>query len=292
MAAYPPAQIEGSEQRDVRARKTGRAYRILVSSPATAAPPQGYPVIWVLDANAVFGTITEAIRLQSARPEITGVVPSLVVGIGYPTAGPLDPVARTLDYTPDVDRSTLPVRPDGTAWPPTGGADAFLDFVETELKPAIAADFPIDRTRQVLFGHSFGGLLSLYALFTRPGAFQAHIASSPSIWLGDRAILAAERAFAERLGDAGHALRLMIAVGGCEQTDPPTERLPSEDAARAAWIARNRMVDNAREMAHRLEKLDRDRLRVAFEEIPGENHVSVIPALVSRALRFALAPAS
>jgi predicted alpha/beta superfamily hydrolase len=62
-------------------------------------------------------------------------------------------------------------------------------------------------------------------------------------------------------------------------------------SARAPWIEKNRMVDNAREMAQRLEGLRARGLQVAYEELPGENHASVVPALVGRALRFALVPA-
>jgi predicted alpha/beta superfamily hydrolase len=286
-----PAVMAGAQQRDVRARRTGAVYRLFVSRPLLPPPPSGYPVIYMLDANAAFGTMTEAVRLQSARPEATGVVPAVVVGIGYPTDLPLDLVRRTFDYTPEVDRASLSPRPDGSAWPPTGGASAFLDFIEDELKPLIAAELPIDPTRQALFGHSFGGLFTLHTLFHKPRSFHAYIAGSPSIWFGDRAILEAERAFSDLLGNEPHDLSVMIAVGALEQTPSPQERL-TPGSARAAWIAGNRMVDNARELAERLQRLGSRGLRVAYEEFPGENHVSVIPPLVSRALRFALAAAN
>lgn len=271
--------------------RSGAEFRIFVSHPAATPPPEGYPVICVLDANAVFGTMTEAVRMQSARPEATGVQPALVVGIGYPTDLPLDLERRTFDYTPDVDRAALSARPDGSEWPPTGGAGAFLDFIETELKPAIASEHPIDPRRQILFGHSFGGLFTLYALFHRPGAFQTYIAGSPSIWFGKRAILEAEREFAAGLGDGLHDLSVMIAVGALEQTLSAQERLTPGGSRRAAWIEENRMVGNARELAERLGRLASRGVRVAYEEFPGENHVSVIPPLVSRALRFALTAA-
>jgi len=245
----------------------------------------------MLDGNAAFGTMTEAVATQSARPEATGVVPSVVVGIGYQTSELLDPVARTFDYTPDVDRAALSTRADGSEWPPTGGASAFLDFIEDELKPAIQHDFQVDRRRQVLFGHSFGGLFALFALFTRPDSFSSYIAASPSIWFGDRAILAAEREFAASLHGRARDLRLMIGVGGLEQTLSSQELEMPGGSPRVPWIEKNRMVDNAREMAQRLEGLRVDGLQVAYEELPGENHASVVPTLVGRALRFALAPA-
>ncbi|WP_291172549.1 alpha/beta hydrolase-fold protein [Hyphomicrobium sp.] len=271
--------------------RSGAEFRVFISMPLHPAPETGYPVIYVLDANAVFGTMTEAVRLQSARPQATGVGPAVVVGVGYPTDLPLDLERRTFDYTPEVDRAALSVRPDGSEWPPTGGAGVFLSFIEDELKPMIAAEYPIDVRRQVLFGHSFGGLFALYALFRRPRAFQTYIAGSPSIWFGARAILEAERGFEDILGDGPHDISLMIAVGALEQSLSPQERLMPGGAQRAAWIDENRMVDNARELVDRLQRHAARGLRVAYEEFPGENHVSVIPTLISRALRFALAPA-
>ena len=269
--------------------RSGAEFRIFVARPLLPPPPAGYPVIYMLDGNAAFGTMTEAVRLQSARPQATGVEPAIVVGIGYPTDLPLDLERRTFDYTPDVDRTALSPRPDGSPWPPTGGAAAFLDFIEDELKPMISAELPVDPRRQALFGHSFGGLFTLYALFKKPHAFRTYIAGSPSIWFGDRAILAAERDLPALLRDGAADLRVMIAVGALEQTLSPGEQQAPAGARRAAWIEKNRMVDNARELAGRLERLSPRGVRVAYEEFPGENHVSVIPALISRALRFALA---
>lgn len=278
---FVSAEIAGARQREMRARRSGSVYRVFIARPLLPAPPAGYPVIYLLDANAAFGTLAEAVRMQSARPQATGVSPAVVVGIGYPTELPLD-------YTPDVDRAALSARPDGSAWPPTGGAEAFLDFIETELKSAIAQEVPIDPARQILFGHSFGGLFTLYALFHRPGTFQAYIAGSPSIWFGDRAILRAERAFTERASAIARDVRVMIAVGALEQTLAPGERDTPGSSQRIAWIGANRMVDNAREMAGRLAALAHYGVRVAYEELEDENHVSVIPAMTSRALRFAL----
>ena len=212
--------------------RSGAEFHVFVSRPLLPPPVDGYPVVYMLDANAAFGTMTEAVRMQSARPEATGVVPAVVVGIGYPTDLPLDLARRTFDYTPEVERAALSARPDGTEWPPTGGAGAFLDFIEDELKPTIAA---------------------------------------------------------VALSDGGPDLRLMIAVGALEQTPSPREGETPAGARRAAWIEKNRMVDNAREMAARLARLAPRGLQVAYEEFPGENHVSVIPPLISRALRFALA---
>ena len=53
----------------MKSKIEGREYQIFISKPMVEPPPSGYPVIYVLDANSVFGTIVEAIRLQSKRSE-------------------------------------------------------------------------------------------------------------------------------------------------------------------------------------------------------------------------------
>jgi hypothetical protein len=47
------------------------------------------------------------------------------------------------------------------------------------------------------------------------------------------------------------------------------------------------MRDNAAEMAERLKASGR--VDCSFTEFPGENHVSVIPSMLSRTVAFALA---
>lgn len=267
--------------------RTGADFRVLISTPMQPPPHAGYPVIYMLDANAMFGTITDALALQSARPEATGVMPAVVVGIGYATEQPLAVERRTYDYTPPVAPEKLSPRPDGSAWPQVGGADALHAFIVDELKPLIGAEFPIDPRHQVLFGHSFGGLFVLYTLFNHPGSYKFYVAGSPSIWFGGGAILDVEKQFAERVAGTNIDSHLMLGVGALEQTPGPNETAASP---RGKWLAQNRMVDNAREISARLGALEPNGLRLRYEEFPGENHVSVVPALVSRALRFALAP--
>ncbi len=42
---------------------------------------------------------------------------------------------------------------------------SLLLFLNSELKPTIAKQFPINSQQQSLYGHSFGGLLVLYHFF-------------------------------------------------------------------------------------------------------------------------------
>ena len=134
--AAAPVTLPGVTQRLVRPAGGGEPFLIYLALPDRPAPADGYPVLYVLDANAVIGTLVEALRLQSRRTDVTGVEPMAIVGIGYPDAAPHDIERRWFDYTPPTESPPVPPRPDGPA-PRTGGAEAFLDFIDGDLKPAI-----------------------------------------------------------------------------------------------------------------------------------------------------------
>jgi predicted alpha/beta superfamily hydrolase len=61
---------------------------------------------------------------------------------------------------------------------PAKQPEPFLKFVTEELKPEIEADFLINQ--RILFGHSYAGGFTVYALINHPGLFNKYIASSPT----------------------------------------------------------------------------------------------------------------
>jgi len=73
-----------------------------------------------------------------------------------------------------------------------GGRGArYVAFLRDTLKPRIDAAYRTrrDRDSTISIGSSMGGLLSLYAFFTRPSPFGRIGVMSPSTWFGERAIL-------------------------------------------------------------------------------------------------------
>lgn len=96
-----------SEQYIMFSKNEHRKYKIFVSWPAEAPSNSGYPIIYTLDGNSVFSSITESVRLQSRRPDLTGIQPAVVVGIGYDTEAPFDP-SRHYDYTLPAQNDELP----------------------------------------------------------------------------------------------------------------------------------------------------------------------------------------
>lgn len=273
LADAPTVALPDTRRVDLRSRADGRVYRVFVALPEGSPPPGGYRVLYVLDGNALFPVAALMARSQARRGASTGVRPGIVVGIGYPTDAPYDESARAFDYTPPAPGLSRGF----------GGADAFLDFIEHELQPFVAREFPVDARHDALFGHSFGGLLVLHALFTRPGLFADYVAASPSIWWNDRYILKERDAFAARASAAMPEARVLITVGSHEQTPPP-----GTSAERAATLRERRQVDAARELAAGLERLRPAGLQSAFREFEGENHGSAALPALQRAVERAL----
>ena len=249
-----------------------RAQLVQVAWPDGEPPPGGFPVMILLDGQNTFPMAVAALRAQERRSEVTRVRPAIIVGLSGIKDGVHDGEARARDYT--VAAPTAP--------PGTGGADAFLAFIEDELKPALEQHFLVDRDRYALFGHSYGGMFVLHALFTRPGSFRRMIAASPSIWWQEGALLKDEphlmaqpRAMLSQMG-------LLVPVGGDESPDAPG--LAEERRAR---MRITRMQGRARELVERLTAAG---LPSEYLEFPGENHGSVIAPAVGRAMRFALGP--
>lgn len=267
---------------DLAPKAGGPPYRIFLRLPPGEAPEAGWPALYLLDGNAVIGTAVEAIRVQADYPTGTGIRQAAIVAIGYPTDAAYDSVRRSWDMGPPPGKTYPPHAPDGPDVR-TGGADDFLTFIEEELKPEISRRIPLDRARQALFGHSFGGLFVLHALFTRPDAFACWIAISPAIWWEDAVVLRSETHFS-----GGTGTRVLLAAAEYEQALAPFhERLDDREQRRARYAA-NRVVDNAREMADRLGQ--RPEIEPEFVLFEGETHMSVLPVAVNRAIRFAFGP--
>lgn len=257
--------IPGTDCFEMRASQTGREYRIFVFAPSNPAPSAGYPVIYSLDGNASFGSLAEAMRLQSRHPR--GIEPAVIVGIGYDSDEPIVSDQRFYDYTELADPSVMRQRPDGSPWPKTGGSEEFLSFIESELKPEIERRYTIDRGRQTLFGHSLGGIFTLNVLFNRPDAFRSYIAGSPSVWWNDKSLLKRWPQLEARLQRGEIEADLMIAVGSDEK---------------------GMMVEDAQRVHEMLSAYQDQGLRLVFEEFDGEGHISVVHPLISRMFRFIL----
>lgn len=207
-ATYPILQATMTTHaidRRVVTSSDGTRYQIFRAVPQDAPPTEGYPVLTLLDGNAVFDQLT---------PQMLERVPGLVlVGIGTETEERFDTRRRSLDYTPPLSADGPvpdPERPGGEV----GGADRFLARLTGELRETAEAGLPVDPARRTLWGHSYGGLFALYTLLTRPDAFSRFAAISPSVDWGGGVL---GRIEAEAPQEEGRRLRLLLAYGDSER---------------------------------------------------------------------------
>ncbi|MDH4196037.1 MAG: alpha/beta hydrolase-fold protein [Candidatus Aminicenantes bacterium] len=126
---------------------------------------KSYPVLFHLDANPRPSTYGPSFYAIAEKMNTLGApVPEMIV-LG---------VTNT-----DRLRDMIPV-PDETFPPAPGKAHNFLRFITDELIPDVKARYRTTDFR-ILYGRSDSGLFVLYALTAAPDAFQAVIASSPSL---------------------------------------------------------------------------------------------------------------
>lgn len=252
LPATPPTEGRGYTMPSTQAwdmtSDSGETYRIFVSYPETEAPADGWPVLYVLDGNAIFAGFAETRRIQ----EWSDVGKSLVVGVGYPIDLPYGS-QRTRDFT---------ACPEGTR-------EKFLDFLTGQLRAELAKRHKINLDRQALFGHSYGGLLAIHVLYTRPDAFHAIISASPSLFKEEQEMLKKERDFTARLqaGKIQKVSRLMVVAG--EHEEIILER----------W--------DAEALIKRIEPLSAYGLRTQSEIYAGEGHMAVPSRAIVDTLRFA-----
>jgi predicted alpha/beta superfamily hydrolase len=167
------------------------------------------------------------------------MAPVIIVNVGHSPAKD----AMTLR-----DRDFSPTRTAGNA--NSGGAPAFLDFLEHELIPFIDRTYRTNSSDRGLLGHSMGGLFALYALEQRPALFQRIVAASPALSPDNVVSKEASRA----LRALPPAVRLDLSVG-------------SEDELG--------FTETTTALARILDNLKPKGLDYRFTLYPGQNHNSV-----------------
>jgi hypothetical protein len=257
---FPRVTIPNTEVRTVSSSNVGQEYKIFVALPHRHTDAdKSHPVLYVLDANWIFGLTTEAIRLLQLRQELPELI---VVGIAYPVedVGQIRKL-RARDFTPTVETTSEAVETHGT-----GGAGNYLRFIRQELIPFIQSNYRVKPEDRAIAGASLGGLFALYALFHHPDTFNRYIVVSPSIWWDEGVTFAYERNFAAHSADL--SARVFMSMGALEKE--------------------TRIADMQR-LAETLEGRGHARLELTTCIFEHETHVSGSPAAMSRGLRVVFA---
>lgn len=144
------------------------------------------PFSYLVDGNAYFFTAVDISR----RIDFTNNSKTIVVAIGYPPPYPyiydllrrgpdLTPPSKDGHYEPLLNSKGEPLS--HLTW---GEADQLLDFVENDIMTYVEGTLfsHLPLKRRALYGHSYGGLFSLNAMYTKPALFDTIIAASPTVW--------------------------------------------------------------------------------------------------------------
>jgi predicted alpha/beta superfamily hydrolase len=163
---------------------------VLVDLPAGYEVTQTrFPVLYLLDGLTHFHHATATIDFLARN----GRIPQMII-VGIPN------VARSRDLTPTQveDREG------------SGGGDNFLEFVGEELIPFIDGQYRTEPYR-VLFGHSLGGMFTVYSLLSRPELFNGYIAASPYLQYDDGHVVGL--ADTKLAGISGERRSLFVTLG-------------------------------------------------------------------------------
>lgn len=266
LLAAVPAAAQGGGNGGNRAYEIGRSFSIVsevlgeersywVHLPASyddpTYMPQRYPVVYLLDGNEHFHAVTGVVEFMSAGVNGNRQIPEMIVVA-------ISNTIRTRDLTPPITNADAAAAvPEGFE---TGGGDGFLQFLTDELAVAIDSEFRTLPYR-ALVGHSLGGLLSLHALLSVPGAFHSYIAIDPSLWWDNQALVhRAERRFA----DADELVGAVFLATATNSTIPPG--------------APNPMLAAAESFAISMDGATSPDFRAAYRHFEAEDHGSVLLA--------------
>ncbi len=189
---------------------------VLPASFARSSPTRRYPVTVVLDGEADLAPVA-AVADELTR---NGQIPeAILVGI--------DNVGSERERVRDLTPPGLSVSGSGLE----EGGDRFLDFIERELLPQVAASFRGGEPR-TLIGHSSGAILATWAAATRP-RFRAVVAIDGPMQLQENWL--AQKLIARAKASAGPAPALRYASFGARFPWPESPWRELVAAAPPSW---------------------------------------------------------
>lgn len=222
--------------------ETNTEYWIYVEAePLTNAGASYAGAMLFMDGDDMFAAARDAYHKQRTAKKLP---PLLIVGVGYGGSFGKPPNKRGRDYTP-VYHSYEPA---------SGQADAFLRFLTATLWPELERRYPLTHAGRGVAGHSLGALLVLHALFQPKPFFTHFLASAPSVWWADRAILT--QAAKLHVRQAELPAKLFLGIG--EQD--------SESS-----------LDDFRVLADRLAAKPFRKLDISSQRFPNRTHFNVLP---------------
>lgn len=267
-----PYLLENTDVRDIHAQALKRDYQVYVALPDSyRESSRRYPVLFVTDANYAFPVVR---NIAQRLAKHAGMEEVIVIGLSY-AKGDSAVYSRRRDYTPTVPRNHDYRSDSPKRVPAFGEAEAYGRFIAAEVFPMVAAHYRADMNRKVFVGHSYGSLLGLQIILTKPRTFEHYILGSPSLWFDHGVIFDREKDYATKFKDMPASL--YFGIGGSETLAAGKKRSRSEQDAD--------MVADLRDFDSTLKSRRYPGLKMSLEVFAGEDHASVFPLLLTHGLR-------
>ncbi|MDR0428926.1 MAG: alpha/beta hydrolase [Tannerellaceae bacterium] len=162
---------------------------------------QTYPVVYLLDGDSFFHSLVGICKtLASGKGEY--LPPSIIVGILN--------TDRTRDLTPTASAAGRDGKITSGALPEGGGSEAFYQFLTTELRAVISTKYRTNG-HNMLIGHSYGGLFTLYTFLRHTDSFDVYLALDPSLWWDNGQLSESATKLIEGKDFAGKSLYIGVA---------------------------------------------------------------------------------
>jgi len=244
---FPGVVIPGSHIRTLKSSDTGRTYDLYFQLPDLKSGKK-YPVLFVLDGQWDFkllDSVYGGLHYDKFVPEM------IFAGISNADDNPNYDRLRAMDYTPTAVSNVSG----------SGDAAKFLAFLKKDVLPLVEKNYQADASKRILMGSSYGGLFTLYAMFTEPDLFYGYVAAAPAVSFDDNFSFRQEKKFAETSKTL--PVRLSISVGGTEELTQPVKNFMD--------VLKSRSYND---------------LKLETRVIEGEGHAGNKPEAYNRALRF------
>lgn len=243
----------------------GEIRKYLVYTPPsysdTMYTPQRYPVLYLLDGDAHFHSVTGLIQILGTGVNATYAIPEMIV-VAIPNTN------RLRDMSPTKVTAGLDGKPN-PAMASSGGMGNFLAMIRDELIPAIESKYRTMPYR-IFVGHSLGGITVIQALYTMPDAFNAYVAIDPSLWWDNKVLLKQAK---DHLSKPNVYQGKLLFLGQAN-TMSPEDTMPNHHFS--AMLQFNEVVKS----------FNASGLRFGYKYYPDDDHGSVPLITEYDALRF------
>ncbi|MBU1618845.1 MAG: alpha/beta hydrolase [Gammaproteobacteria bacterium] len=266
---FPAWELPNTQVHQLPAQSNGRHYEVWVELPPSYGKTEKkFPVLFVSDANYAFPLIRSIRnRLGAGGQNIEDFV---IVGLSYAKEdNPTD--SRSLDFTPTNILANGKKRSKNLTAKAYGGAALYADYLRQQVIPFVLNNYQVDPKRKLFVGHSYGGLLGAQILLTQPDTFDTYILSSPSLWFDDKMMFKLEQQYATNHKDL--KARVQLYAAEYEQIKPGSR-----------YARRVSIVDDTLLFEKTLKSRSYPGLGIQSQIIADEDHLSVFPAMISRAL--------